>query len=184
MTGTPGVGKTVLATRLAGELGLGFVDLGRAVKAWGFHSGYDPARGSYVIDEALVRRNWPKIVGNGVVVATHSLVTGLQLRPPTVALVLRLDPVVLWRRLRARGWSRRKAWENVESELLDVCFIDALRVLGKRKVVEIDTTGKSASQTFREALGLVQGEPRSRVRKVDWLRIYDPIELGRRLGVG
>lgn len=184
VTGTPGVGKSVLATRLARELGLEFVDLGKVVKAWGLHSGYDTVRRSYMIDEALVRRNWPKIVGNGVVMATHFLATGPRLRSPTVAFVLRLDPLALWRRLRARGWGRRKAWENVESELLDSCYFDAVRVLGKRRVVEIDTTGKSASQTFREALGLVQGKAKGRGRRVDWLRVYDPIELGRRLGVG
>lgn len=184
VTGTPGVGKTVLARRLANELGLRFVELSRLVKLQGLYSGYDRPRRSYIIDEAGVRRYWARTVGDGVVVASHFLVKGLHLGPGTVGVVLRLDPVVLWRRLRARGWSRSKTWENVESELLDVCYFDAVRVLGRRRVFEIDTTGKSRSGTFREGLGVVEGRAKAHIPPVDWLRVYDPIELGRRFGVG
>jgi len=184
VTGTPGVGKTVLAKKLADELGLRFVDLGRVVKLRKLYSGYDRLRRSYVTDENRVRHDWPSILRDGAVVSTHFLVKGLLLGPGTVGVVLRLDPVVLWGRLRARGWSRSKAWENVESELLDICYFDAVRVLGRRRVFEIDTTRKSKSRTFREVLGLIEERPKEHVQRVDWLSIYDPVELGRRFGVG
>jgi len=184
VTGTPGVGKTVLARKLAKEFGLGFVDLSRVVKLRRLYSKYDRLRRSYVISEELVRRNWARIVRDGAVVSTHFLVKGLLLGPGTVGVVLRLDPVVLWRRLRARGWSRSKTWENVESELLDICYFDAVRALSRRRVFEIDTTSKSKSRTFREVLGLIEKRPKEHVQRVNWLSIYDPVELGRRFGVG
>ena len=97
---------------------------------------------------------------------------------------MRLDPVLLWRRLRARGWSRSKTWENVESELLDICYFDAVRALGRRRVFEIDTTGRSKLRILREVLGLIEKTPKKHALRVDWLSIYDPVELGRRFHVG
>ncbi len=95
-------------------------------------------------------------------------------------MVLRLDPTILYRRLRRRGWTRRKAWENVESEVIDVCLFDAAQAVGIGKVFEINTTSKVASRVLREAMEIIAGTGR-RGRRVNWLRTYDPSVLGRML---
>src|SRR5260370_35470458 len=69
-----------------------------------------------------------------------------------VAIVLRLDPVILAKRLHERNWPKLKIWENVESEMIDVSLYDSLKVLGKTKVLEIDATGKRPEELVREIL--------------------------------
>jgi len=94
-------------------------------------------------------------------------------------LVLRLDPVVLYKRLRARQWTKSKAWENTEAEILDVCLQESLSLLGPRKVHEIDTTRKSAAEVCREASKVLSRGNTGRSGIVNWLARYDPLELER-----
>jgi broad-specificity NMP kinase len=97
------------------------------------------------------------------------------------ALVLRLDPVILYKRLRARRWTKSKAWENTEAEILDVCLQESLSLLGPRKVYEIDTTRKSAAEVYREALKVLSRGKTGRSGLANWLARYDPLELERTL---
>ncbi len=168
---------------MASRLQVICVDLGPFVKRQRLYSSIDRTRGSLVPDERRVRKALAKELAEGGVVATHFLEGVLPRNIEGSAIVLRLDPKLLWRRLRARGWSRRKAWENVESELLDVCYFDAVKALGERKVSEIDASRKPRSQVLEEALMIVDGRAKSRIQRVDWLGIYDPIELSRGFGV-
>ncbi len=158
-------------------------DIGTIVRNEGLYKSYDASRRSYVPDEQLVARKIRGLLSErDLVVATHFI--GKMFQPSWVklAIVLRLDPIVLYRRLRGKGRTKRSAWENAESELVDVCLIEAVRSLGKRKVFEIDTSSKSQSQIVSEALKLVAGKHRSAIPSVNWLNHYDPISLWRKLG--
>jgi broad-specificity NMP kinase len=65
--------------------------------------------------------------------------------------------------------SGRKLWENLASEILDVCLVDALNVHGKEKVCELDVTGKNAEEVVSEILDVLGGHKRCHVGIVDWL---------------
>ena len=118
------------------------------------------------------------IAENGRLVIDTNYVGGLiASKRDVIAIVLRLDPVALFKRLSKRRWSRQKILDNVETELIDVALIDAVKSLGKQRVFQINTTRKSASGLLKIALKILAGERTGDLLSVDWLAKYDPIEL-------
>jgi adenylate kinase len=181
--GTPGAGKTTLAKGLSRKLGHPMVDIGVLVKKEKLYRGYDKARKTYVIDPLRVKRWLQSVIEDGdTILATHFIGNMIPSRWVKVAIVLRLDPLVLYRRLRSKAWSQGKVWENVESELVDVCMIEAVRAFGKKRVFEINTTSKSRERVLSEAEKIVKEKNQEHIPWVDWLSKYDPVILRRRLG--
>ena len=178
MTGTPGVGKSRLAREISRKDRYSLVDLGQMVRTEHLYSMFDRTRGSYVLDEVKLRRRLETISKppNRTVVAYHTVGRFLPRNLVRCALVLRLNPSILYRRLRARGWTRQKAWENTEAEIIDISLQESLNLLGRRRVNEIDTTGKSVLQVYQEARIALSKPGRGRIGKVNWLARFDPGE--------
>jgi len=183
ITGTPGVGKTVLAQSLSRKSGFKLVELGNLVRKERLYTRFDKAKKTYIVGEGKLRRRLEVLSRSPerVVLSTHLIGRFLPKASVKTALVLRLDPVVLYKRLRGRGWTKRKAWENTEAEILDVCLQESRLLLGTRKVFEIDTTRKSALAVYREALRVLSRGRTGRSGVVNWLARYDPLELERTL---
>ena len=186
VTGTPGVGKTVLGKLLAEETGSSFLSLGDLVRVQRLHKGFDRQAGSYIIDQHALERELRGYFAahreNGVVFETHFVSSIVHQTRGMVAIVLRLDPIVLARRLRARKWPKRKIWDNVEAEMIDLSLYDSLKLLGKTRVYEIDATGKTPRELVREILRMLsRGKGWSLNSSSDWLEKYDPVLLSRRI---
>jgi adenylate kinase len=183
ITGTPGVGKTVLAKSLSRKSGFKLVELGQLVRKERLYTRFDLPRKTYIVDERKLRKRLEVLSRSSerIVLPTHLIGRFLPKASVKLALVLRLDPIVLYKRLRARGWTKRKAWENTEAEILDVCLQESLLLLGPQNVYEIDTTRKSAGAVYREVLRAVSGGRTGRSGLVNWLARYDPVELERTL---
>jgi adenylate kinase len=184
LSGTPGVGKTVLGKLLAKEAGFTFLSLSELVKKERLYERFDRRARSYIINEPAVRKRLKDYFEDhrkkGVVFETHSLSSILHKTRGVVAVVLRLDPVVLAKRLGARNWPKLKIWENVEAEMIDASLYDSLKVLGKRRVLEIDTTGRRPEELVREILRALSRNRRWSLKSsADWLQKYDPILLSR-----
>ena len=186
VTGTPGVGKTAVGKLLAERLGSEFLSLGDLVKKQRLHKGFDRSARSYIIDEPAVKRMLKGYLKDHrekrIVFETHSFNSILQKTHGMVTVVLRLDPLVLARRLKERNWPKLKIWENVEAELIDLSLYDSLEVLGKRRVYEVDATGKSPGNLVREILmALHRGKGWSMKSLPNWLGKYDPVLLSRKI---
>jgi len=185
VTGTPGVGKTVLARLLAKQTGSRFLNLGELVKKERLYGRFDRLRQSYVIDESRLRKALIDFFAaygeGGLVIETNWVGKFMPKKRGMIAIVVRLDPVVLASRLRGRRWPKRKIWENVEAELIDLSLYESLKCLGARRVYEIDATGKPPRQLLREAMGLISARKGWNGVAADWLQRYDPIELSRKI---
>jgi adenylate kinase len=170
ISGTPGVGKTLVATRLASRLGLSYLNLSDLVVRESLYVGVDEVRGSLIIDEErLVSRLTELLSGSesDVIVDSHY---GEVIPDEFVkaVFVLRLNPAVLYERLASRGWGKEKVRENVEAEILGICTYNALNEHPETKVCEVDVTNKEVDEVVEEIVNVLNNVKECEVW-VDWL---------------
>jgi adenylate kinase len=164
ITGTPGTGKTT-ATGLL-ETDLDIVHLNDVIKSEGLSTGTDEERGSLVADmdalgEWLAERQ-------DCIFESHLAHNFDADR----VVVLRAHPDTVVSRLRERGDSDSKAYENAESEALDVILSEAVHHHGTENVYEIETTDRDPDAVAAEIAAVVAGEcepSAGTVSYVDWL---------------
>jgi adenylate kinase len=171
LTGTPGVGKTSLVTRLR-RRGITVFPIEEHLEDAGVVTGRDRRRGARLVDvDALDRHLAPLVArADGPVVIEGHL--SHHLSCATRALVIRLRPSVLERRLRRRGWSREKVRENTEAEAVDVILQEAVARLGPRRVGELDATGLRRHELATLVAAVLRGDPQAlknvKIGTVDW----------------
>src|SRR5207237_4317492 len=116
VTGTAGVGKMTVGILIAKKIRSEFLSLGYLVKTKGSHKGFDRRARSYIINERAVELMLKGYLKDHrekrIVFETHSFNSILHKTYGMVAVVLRLDPLVLARRLKVRNWPKLKIWEN------------------------------------------------------------------------
>ncbi|MEM1982691.1 MAG: adenylate kinase family protein [Sulfolobales archaeon] len=177
ISGTPGVGKTSVALRIAEILGGKYFNLSEFVLSNNLFIGYDRNTDSFIIDEEKLRNALNDLIRRSegyIIIDSHygEIVDDDLLFK---LIVLRLDPRVLHRRLISKGWGGRKLLDNLESELVGVCTFNALEEHDRSKVCEVDVTGKDLNEVVREVLEIINGDLVCEV-KVDWLRDDDIVK--------
>jgi adenylate kinase len=185
VTGTPGVGKTALAKRLARKTQSDYLNIGEHVRKKRLYRSFDRSTRSYIIDERRLHKSLVLFLKahdrKNLVIETHWLGRFMPKRRGMVAVVIRLDPVILAKRLLARKWPRRKVWENVEAELIDLSLYESLKFLGAKRVYQIDATQKRSQELAQEAMRLAFSGRGWDTSTPNWLERYDPIELSRKI---
>jgi adenylate kinase len=173
VTGTPCVGKTSVARLLTSILNAFYVNLTELATRENLILGKDELRDSIIIDETRMRRKMREKIehnkGRDIVIDGHYAVNVVPKKLVTYVFVLRRDPIELRKLMEQCGFSGRKLWENLASEILDICLVDALNAHEDRKVCELDTTNKSVEETVSEILDVLNGRKKCHVGIVDWL---------------
>ena len=173
VTGTPCVGKTSVSQLLASKLNAEYVNLTDLVIREGLITGKDKERDSIIVDEGKMRKKLHELVDSsnkkGIVVDGHYAVSVVPKNLVTYIFVLRRDPVELKKLMQSSGFAGRKLWENLASEILDVCLVDALNIHSEEKVCELDTSGKSVKEIVSEILTVLERHKKCGVGLVDWL---------------
>jgi adenylate kinase len=164
VTGTPGTGKSTATNRL--ETDLDVIHLNEEIRARAFDQGTDDERGSLIADLDAVR-GW--LDGRDHILIESHLAHHLH---ADRVVVLRAHPETIQHRLRAREEGDATAFENAESEALDVILSAAVETHGADAVYEIDTTEKDPAEVADEIAAVIRGdrEPRAgTVSYLDWL---------------
>jgi len=164
VTGTPGTGKTTATEQL--DTGLDVIHLNDVIKSAGFSTGVDEERGSVVADMDAVAE-W--LEGRDDAVVESHLAHNFD---ADRVVVLRAHPDTIVERLRERGDSDSKAYENAESEALDVVLSEAANRHGVENIYEIDTTDREPEEVAAAIETVVAGEREpsaGTVSYVEWL---------------
>ena len=173
ITGTPCVGKTTVASLLTTKLDGLYVNLTNLALEKKLILGRDRKRKTIIVDEGRMKRRIRKVIRESekadVIVDGHYAASVVPKELVSYVFVLRRDPVELQRMMMNCGFSEQKMRENLASEILDVCLVEALNFHKKAEVCELDVTGKSARKILNEILRVLQGKRPCQVGIVDWL---------------
>mmetsp|Transcript_13242 Transcript_13242/g.17668 ORF Transcript_13242/g.17668 Transcript_13242/m.17668 type:complete len:234 (-) Transcript_13242:134-835(-) len=137
VTGTPGTGKSALASVLASELDLEYISVSELAKNIDAFDGWDPMRECHIIDEdKLIDAMEPKLAVGGCIVEYHAC-DFFPERWFNLVLVLRANTSVLYDRLAARDYSDDKIRENIQCEIMDVLYQEAYESYAEHIVVQL-----------------------------------------------
>ena len=162
LTGTPGTGKSTVA-RLV-DAGFTVVDINAIIKDT-YNLGMDEERASAIADLDGLSHYVERLGGDAILEGHVS-----HLLPVDVIIVLRASPVVLRKRLEARGWSQAKIEENLEAEALDLILVEALEM--SDAVYEIDTTDKPPELVASAIKEIIAGTDKYKPGSVDFSEAY------------
>jgi len=179
LTGTPGTGKSTVAALFPYRI----IDINALVKG-GLNLGIDPERGCLEADMDGLEMRLDELDNISDLDATDNTDRTAAFNASNItiieghishyftdsAIVLRLDPKELKKRLLARGYSEKKIRENLEAEALDAILIEAVEFCDQ--VDEINTTGHSPTEVADLVVGIIQGNIRQPPGQVSWLEDF------------
>ena len=152
LSGTPGTGKTAVAKVLAKKLTWRLIELNKLAEKNSFFCGYDKERKTKIADVGKIKKRVTEIAKKekNLIIESHYA----HEIPSDVTIILRCDMSELKKRMEKKGWRKEKIKENLQAEIFQVCGEEARQL--KRKVVEVDTTGKSPTQVAEEIVQLLK----------------------------
>ena len=177
VTGTPCVGKTALARQLSKRLNALYINLTELAEKENLTVGEDKERNTIIINEDKMRRKIREILDKteygDIIIDGHYAAAVVPKSHVTRIFVLRRNPVELRVFMEKSGFQGAKLWENLASEILDVCLVEALSEHEKEKVCELDVTGKTVENVVTEILAVLDSRKKCRVGCVDWLGMLE-----------
>jgi len=158
LTGTPGTGKSTIATILKAR-GMDILSQKETMEPYLLE--HDPERDTDIIDEEAWVEDFSPVGGIIEGHLTHLL-------PADRVVVLRCRPDILAARLRERGYHEGKVQENAEAEALDSILIEALEVHPEEHITVIDTTEQSPEDAADEIEAFIRGDAPHSLIVPDW----------------
>lgn len=151
VTGSSGTGKTKIAKALAKRLKHKYLDVNELIKNKGLREKYLKRFDSYEVDIKKLNKVLVKLIkrSKNLVIDSH-LSHYLPNKYVDYCVVCKCDLRVLEKRLKIRKYSEVKIRENLNSEIFDVCLLEALE--RGHKVIVIDTSNKNFADCVKEVV--------------------------------
>jgi adenylate kinase len=176
ITGTPCVGKTTAAKQLAAKLGAQYINLTDFAKTFGLTLGEDAERKTTIIDEEKMHQKLSQTIETSdsadIIVDGHYAAAVTPTNFVNRVFVLRRNPIELKEFMQKCGFSDAKLYENLSAEILDSCLIESLQTQ-PGKVCELDVTGKTADETVKEIMDVLDKGTKCYAGVVDWLGMLE-----------
>ena len=177
ITGTPCVGKTTIAQQLTAKLDASYINLTEFAEKHQLTLGEDKKRKTTIIDEEKMRKKISGTIDTAekitIIIDGHYAPAVVPKRYATHIFVLRRNPIELRKFMEKSGFRGAKLWENLASEILDVCLVEALREHAKEKVCELDVTGKTVEDSANEVVAIINSREKCHAGCIDWLSMLE-----------
>jgi adenylate kinase len=177
ITGTPCVGKTTLAQKLAQTLNAQYVNLTELAETENLIKEKDPQRDTAIIDEAKMRRKLKQLIEKtenaNIIIDGHYAAAVTPKLLVSHIFVLRRHPQQLRELMQKRKYTQQKQSENLSAEILDVCLVEALQKYPEEKICELNITNKTIDETLTEVLNVLEGKQKCNIGTVDWLGMLE-----------
>ena len=139
VTGTPCTGKTTLAKEIAKRFKFKYVDANKIVKDNDLSDGYDKERDCEIVDvknlnkvlKAIIKEEYKVVIDSHL---SHELPNDLV----DLCIVTKCNLKELEKRLKERDYSKEKIRENLDSEIFDICFVEAKENNHEILIIETD----------------------------------------------
>ena len=150
VTGTPGTGKTTISKELAKKLSADHIDLNKYVLEHNKYSTYDLSRNCPIITQKSLRNavlseimpNYRKTPSKWIIIDSH-MSHFLPTKAISFLIIVGCSKLkTLERRLKKRKYTEQKVRENLDSEIFEICKIEAIE--RHPSAMYVDSSKKSA----------------------------------------
>ncbi len=166
ITGNPGTGKHTIAEILAKKLDLDLVDINKIAIDEGIAK---KTKDALDVDVKKLKKILDKKTPKNALLVGHLAPYVVSTNKVEVAIVLRRNPYSLEKIYKKRGYAKKKAIENLGSEILGITYYDTIENIGRKKTFQIDTTNKPIKETIKRIESLF-AKGKAREDNVDWLK--------------
>ena len=125
ITGTPCTGKTTLAKEIAKKFKYTYIDVNKIIEENNLEGGYDDDRQCKIIDPKKLNKALEPILKQGNIVIDSHLSHEIPSEKIDLCIVTKCNLKDLEKRLKARGYKAEKIRENMDSEIFDICYVEA-----------------------------------------------------------
>lgn len=155
ITGVPGTGKTSIAKRLSELLNLKYIEINDIVLEKKVFLGYDIDRDSLIIDDELLIPKINSVIENSSRICLSGDILPLQ-NDFNYVIILHCKIDVLRQRLANRGYNTAKIESNIEAEIMNILYYDALELFPNISITEVNNDINSIEETCKNIISIIR----------------------------